>query len=525
MGSCTSTLQKETVQTIPRNSVSSKSNAHHKIEHPASHDNTHRPHQSDIACEALIAASFNRTLFSEDIVYEYAMHCNILDTFNQPLISSWTLRLTVEDITAFYLQTLSHYDGVHPHDIPDQFGKVMNPNIFSSLLAKILSTPGLLNHTDPSFAEATARFLSIPYDIRSILQYDPQEYTADMNTRDAFKYCKVICQNLDKYKYLCCNTSVYHDVSRTVSRRKDPHNTPMSCDSYWLRSLHDKVDLLVSTTADNVMMITLNDVAFNIAQVLKHYCDLDDLLAWIITDYLPKYVVFNHPDERCNAQIIYKYDPRHVSYDADGDEFYLQEMGNELLKRHPDLNADELNDFCVDMRCQHMSIAASLPRISSSYHEESDQGKRMMSDVSVSEYTSITKCYASEVSAMSKESHHEIEEKSCQSTVSQYIPLHHESVDKSEVDEDKYRCFFSAFIDEEGDDDINMFQWMTSLQKLNINLSEKQICDAFNVMLEANEDSEGYIDFVDFTHFCQLEIDDHDANVRRTQQMLNSFIL
>ncbi len=60
----------------------------------------------------------------------------------------------------------------------------------------------------------------------------------------------------------------------------------------------------------------MNDLSYNISQILINYC-FDSNSAWIITDYLPKYLLFNHKDEKCNSQIIYKYDSRNMNYDDD----------------------------------------------------------------------------------------------------------------------------------------------------------------------------------------------------------------
>ncbi len=41
--------------------------------------------------------------------------------------------------------------------------------------------------------------------------------------------------------------------------------------------------------------------------------------------------------------------------------------------------------------------------------------------------------------------------------------------------EEKYRIFFDAFIDEEGEYDINLYQWIQSLQKIGLCINEKEI--------------------------------------------------
>eukprot|EP01083_Nonionella_stella_P287788 979699_1 len=66
--------------------------------------NSNSQNIQSIQNEPLINLRFNRTLFCEDITYEYAMNCNFENgiTDSDEIIPQWILRLTVEKLTKFY---------------------------------------------------------------------------------------------------------------------------------------------------------------------------------------------------------------------------------------------------------------------------------------------------------------------------------------------------------------------------------------------------------------------------------------
>merc|ERR1711933_634275 len=190
-------------------------------------------------------------------------------------------------------------------------------------------------------------------------------------------------------------------------------------------------------------------------------------------------------DPRNNDERFNDYYEEEVVEEEDNEQFVLTTVGTKILERH-NVSVDELRTFCRWIRGQHTSIPC-IPEMSAS----------------VSEYmVSASKtCNILNPTAANIEYSYDIDGKTKEN-------------DDDPMEKEKYRVFFTAFIDEEGEDDINMYQWLTSLQKLKINLTEQQIVGGFKYMIQQNEDSEGYIDFVDFTNFCQLDIADED--VKRT---------
>merc|ERR1712228_804635 len=110
----------------------------------------------------------------------------------------------------------------------------------------------------------------------------------------------------------------------------------IACYSYWIRSLHNKLDFLFTITSNNIFHVVMSDCSFNIAQTLLSVTCLDADTVWIITDYLPKYLMFHHDDNRCNAHLIYKYDPRRSFYDE------MHDINDE---------SDEYGDFLLNESC------------------------------------------------------------------------------------------------------------------------------------------------------------------------------
>ena len=528
----------------------------------------------NIQNEPLIDLRFNRTLFCEDITYEYQLKCSNLHD-----IDPWILRLTVENLTKYYGETLTKWreqqamkhdnndnDMNEPGigigiDIPCQFGKVMTPKVFSELIGNILANPSLLKSVQ--FGEKTANFLSIPYDIRAIVQYNTDTYfygkledRYEDNAMD-FKFYDIMCENDDKYKYLCHSQAIYHHDYEYDDCCQCYDQPQIKCYSYWIRSLHHKkIDFLINCTSNNIFTIVMSDLSKNIAQILTNDIGIDENSAWIITDYLPKYLLFNHPDNKYNASIIYKYDPRDLvhsdcdeiieyfeddvigiesadalngnAYEDDG-QFLVSDSNNSLniLKRH-NIDINDLHHFCQTMRIQHTTISSN-PELSISVSEYIESMTRSCNDITVTlnsapnlsdgAYSGNNACNFNQIGVNPEEFGIIKEEQQMDVT---NIDLY--GADDEEDDEnEKYRVFFSAFIDEEGDDDINICQWLSSVQKLPVNLNEKQIVGAFKYMLQQNEDNEGYIDFVDFTNFCQEKISDND-DVKKAQRQINGFI-
>lgn len=538
----------------------------------------------NIQNEPLIDLRFNRTLFCEDITYEYQLKCS-----NSIDIEPWILRLTVENLTKYYGETLTKWRheqalknendndnesgmGGIGIDIPCQFGKVMTPKVFSELIGNILQNPSILKNN--KFGEKTANFLSIPYDIRSIIQYNTDTYfygkLQDRYQDNAldFKFYDIICENDDKYKYLCHSQAVYHHDYEYDDCCQCYDQPLIKCYSYWIRSLHhDKIDFLINCTSNNIFTIVMSDLSSNIAKILTNDIGIDENSAWIITDYLPKYLLFNHDDNKFNASIIYKYDPRDVidsdcdeileyfeddiigmqsindlnginKYEDDG-QFFVSDNNNSLniIKRH-NIEINDLHHFCQSMRIQHTNISHN-PEISVSVSEYIESMTRSCQDImmtlnstpnlSPGAYSgSNNACNFNQIGVNPEEFGiiKEDEEQEQMDDNNLDNPDIYGADDENEDDEldEKYRVFFSAFIDEEGDDDINICQWLSSVQKLGVNLNEKQIVSAFKYMLQQNEDNEGFIDFVDFTNFCQDKIISDNDDVKKAQRQINGFI-
>eukprot|EP00486_Rosalina_sp_Unknown_P004650 CAMPEP_0201570390 /NCGR_PEP_ID=MMETSP0190_2-20130828/12638_1 /ASSEMBLY_ACC=CAM_ASM_000263 /TAXON_ID=37353 /ORGANISM="Rosalina sp." /LENGTH=795 /DNA_ID=CAMNT_0047993885 /DNA_START=81 /DNA_END=2468 /DNA_ORIENTATION=+ len=540
----------------------------------------------NIQNEPLIDLRFNRTLFCEDITYEYQLKCN-----NLPDIDPFVLRLTVEKLEKYYGETLTKWRQqqfncnntkiIHAEDnendmnelntginIPCQFGKVMTPKVFTQLMDNILSNPEILK--SEQFGEKTANFLSIPYDIRSIIQYNTDTYfygkledRYEDNAMD-FKFYDIICENDDKYKYLCHSQAVYHHDYEYDDCCQCYDQPQIKCYSYWIRSLHhNKIDFLINCTSNNIFTIVMSDLSSNIARILTNDIGIDENSAWIITDYLPKYLLFNHEDNKYNASIIYKYDPRDLihsdeeieyfeddvlairSADAlndniysDDGQFFISESNNgvNILNRH-NIDINDLYNFCHSMRIQHTTLPCNV-EMSVSVSEYIESMTRSCNDITVTlnsspilsdgAYSGGNNAYNTIINQIggNPEEFGIIKEDQQQEehiNVSNLDFYGADDVDDDDEEDEKYRVFFSAFLDEEDEDDINICRWLSSVQKLPINLNEKQIVGAFKYMLQQNEDNEGYIDYVDFTNFCQRKVSDND-DVKKAQQQINGFI-
>mmetsp|Transcript_21479 Transcript_21479/g.34410 ORF Transcript_21479/g.34410 Transcript_21479/m.34410 type:complete len:739 (+) Transcript_21479:181-2397(+) len=517
---------------------------------------------SELQNELLLQCKFTRTLFCEDITYEYEMQCEIKNT------APWICRLTVETLTKFYLDAVhkwqqrqqeqsAHGDDAQdvqqpltPFRIPCQFGKVMTPKVFSSLMGTILQQPAIFR--EALFAEQTANFLMIPHELRCLVQYNPYHYVYGTNL-SAFRFCDVICNIDEKFKYLCHSQAVYrhdYEYDDCCQCYDEPQVTSYS---YWIRSLQHKIDLLVNCTSNNIFSIVATDLPFNIMNVLKNDIGFDENSAWIITDYLPKYLLFNHHDERCNAHIVYKFNQRdfcrtesEIYYTAtqsmlhahssghlatsprdQDDECFVMDTNvssNKFLQRHKQLSVRELQQFCKCLCVQHTAIKC-VPEMTPSVSE-------YIESMSIANEVEVDReVVDDDDNAMNRDNTFEHTLDTVETEAySHRPPVAAVAADAEQcslygsIEDDQYEVFFNAFIDEEGEDDINICQWLCSLSKLNLNLTEKEIVAAFKFIgQQSEEDHHGFVDFIDFTGFCRAaNIENGDA--KKVQQSINRFI-
>lgn len=236
-------------------------------------------HFADTATtKPLFRIKFDRTLFVDDIIYQYQVMCSVHG------IPSWTIRITVEELTDFYTDTFQQYEGYQNVLMLDEHGKIMRPETFSQCLQRVLDVPGLLMSEDDSISQKTADLLSIPYVIRSILLYNKEEC----------EYVDPLYVGIDgQYKYL---------LSRTMPSYSD-------VDSLWFRIQHQKVDLLVLRSSEymnQIEYIIACDFSKLIAKTLMDIVEtLNEECAWMIADYLPRRIFLDPVDFRCNARIVY----------------------------------------------------------------------------------------------------------------------------------------------------------------------------------------------------------------------------
>lgn len=300
--------------------------------------------------ECLLSICFERTLFCEDITYELSVNCAAHG------ISPWTMRLTVDELSKFYTETLPRCDGCDDMVIPNQYGKIMRTDTFTECLQKVLEVPGLLNSEDPLIRNETANLLSIPYGVRHLIQYDADQYDYVGKGGTAMR---LIDGAVDKYKYMASRTmtftpteSHWSGLNGVCCDRCDHCDAAhISSTSYWIRLLAQKVDLLLVSSCNNAFYVMMSDFARNIADALMvSVPHLDADCAWMIADYLPKQVFLDQSDPQCNAQIVYKY-PVHEHDDRESTNFVL-------LSRH-DFNAlfvEQLHSLCIQMRRMHCTM-------------------------------------------------------------------------------------------------------------------------------------------------------------------------
>jgi len=306
--------------------------------------------------ESLLSVRFERTLFCGDITYQYEVSCPVAG------IESWTTRLTVEDLTAFFVQTFSKWDGCHDAEVPDQCGKVMRPETFTECLQKVLDVPAMLQSEDPFFSEPTADLLSIPYGVRPVIQYDAEQFqssqTLDVEAAlgDHFE---------DKCLYLSHQTVTYSpkDLERDAGFAPKlsafyPTAT-VSCTSYWLRVLPQKMDLLVTFSCGTFYVVMSECTAVVAAALMESVSTLDADCAWTIADYLPKRLFLNQSDQRCNARIVYKH-----SEEDSGDHVdslrgagVMTAVSGDISKQCPDaVSMEQLQSLCQHIQQQHDSV-------------------------------------------------------------------------------------------------------------------------------------------------------------------------
>jgi len=236
-----------------------------------------------------LSIRFERTVFCGDISYEYTVRCSI------DSIPSWKTRLTVEDLTK-YTDTLLSITGKEDAYIPDQHGKVMRTETFTDCLQRILSVPNLLTLQldDATFNEATADLFSIPFALRPILQYDDRKYDDSDPLGIAISLKQTFANH---YEYLSTCTAM-PSLNRFCCDNDDPD---IRCTSHWLRVLSSKLDLLIIINYGNVHVVQSDLSRRIVHQLMDCAPSLDDGSAWIIADFLPKRLVLNGLNQRCQT--------------------------------------------------------------------------------------------------------------------------------------------------------------------------------------------------------------------------------
>lgn len=301
--------------------------------------------------EPFLSVQFARTLFVDDITYEYEVRCAVQG------IPSWTMRLTVEELSRVYSEALQRWKGCHDVAIPNQYGKVMRPETMTASLEKVLDVPALLRAEDSSLSQRVADLVSIPYGIRHIIQYDADQYD----------YVDGVGGHDDKIKYLGLRTMTFTPTEAVWSGLNgvcDAHcdfcdAASITSTSYWVRLLAQKVDLLLISSCNQSFYVMMSDFANTVAEaLLGSVAEIDADCAWIIADYLPKQLLLDTKSQQCNAQIIYKYSntDRHCAGGV-GTFALRQNDGSPhpMMRRH-DFDAaflEHLQALCVRMQRSH----------------------------------------------------------------------------------------------------------------------------------------------------------------------------
>lgn len=517
--------------------------------------------QSDHRRDQLLDVRFNRTLFCEDITYEYHIKCKVME------VPEWTIRLTVDQITDFFTETAAQWKTPLDAHIPDQHGKVMQPHVFTSLLENLLSKSGVLYHEDPVLNQRAANFLSIPYELRPVVLYNGEQYSS-LSEHLVFEHFTVSLQ--DRFKYLCHRTMCYPHDYRYDDCCTLYDGPEVEGISFWIRSLNNKVDFQFNLLSNDVFTVLMSDTAFIITEAILQSTNIDEGSAWIITDFLPKELWSWDGSEDCDvhydSEIVYKYDPREFTPESqrtpvstpgpgintvstpgpyEGD-FLLKDANNAMLKRH-DMSLEEVHSLCTTLRKQCttklMTKIGSFTRSSSGsisefiesssssdaivdVYDRCDDNHQCAGGIPTTPPPNYPQCtppngaYSPMMMKM-KTANNGLAAELEQSPVSESSVPISESTDTDEA----YRLFFAAFIDEEEVDDINLCQWLSSLLKLKLEVTETELVAAFKFMLQQNVDSEGYIDFVDFTQFCRSDIEERFVGAQRAQHVLRTFII
>jgi hypothetical protein len=77
------------------------------------------------------------------------------------------------------------------------------------------------------------------------------------------------------------------------------------------------------------------------------------------------------------------------------------------------------------------------------------------------------------------------------------------------LSEDVLELFFTSFIDQELEGEVNVCSWISSLSELCPHLTEK---DLYSMFIFIDRERTGYVDVVDFHHFCSNDPSDHDPS-------------
>lgn len=301
----------------------------------------------------LVNIRFERTLFCDDITYEYEVSCAVRG------IPSWTMRITVDELTKFWNDTFRQWPGCGDAEIPNQYGKIMRSDTLTQCLRKVLDVPGLLLSDDPVISKQTADLLSIPYGLRHLLQYDGDQYDYVCGDRECDGHD-------DRYKYLASRIMTFRPSASDWSGLNGVccelcdfcEDALISCTSYWIRVLPQKVDLLLVSSCNNAFYVMVSDFASNVAAALmRSVPPLDADCAWSIADYLPKEVFLDQAHRRWNAQIVYKYPdestlstPSDPSREGDRGHFIEPRTSVEGLDGH---FLKQLHALCIQMRTIH----------------------------------------------------------------------------------------------------------------------------------------------------------------------------
>jgi hypothetical protein len=235
---------------------------------------------------SMLSIEFERTLFCGDVTYEFTVNCSV------PGISSWITRVTEESLTSFYAKTFRKFKGNHDSQSPYQFEKIMRPETVTECIQRVLNVPALLDAEHGTVSQQTADFLTIPQSVRSVIQYDDEEF----DYFDPVDFGSALFSETNgKFKVLS-------------SRSTDSRNW-----SLWIRAnhpAHRRLDLLVTFSNNETAYIVACDFTRNVAEALMDSVSPHQLqsdCAWMIADYLPKRLCLNPSDPQCNAQIMYSH--------------------------------------------------------------------------------------------------------------------------------------------------------------------------------------------------------------------------